>query len=340
MTVKLQLCCLPLLFVLAACDGTRLGTEGCRPPPPRTLHRGATDVTFLAFGDPQIDYRDPAPARKQVTAFNAVEGRARWRHDGRRLTRIRGVVIAGDLTENALDREYRLFTSLYGLCGNRLLRYPVYEGYGNHDFAGKGSEPVVDSVSLRNRFRRGLVASAPGRDGHYSWEWDNVHFIQLNLVPADSLPPGRRGLDPRRALAFLRRDLEEHVRGTRKRVVIVSHYGFTRWEQRGWWARTGHDAFFRVLDGYRVIAILHGHNHGTAVYRWRGIPVVNLGSPFYKRFNRDRRGHFTALRITDTSMLVQDFAWDPARPADTAVWTSSFAAVIPLRRPGPPANHD
>lgn len=286
---------------------------------------------MLAFGDPQLDYRDPAPARKQVAALNAAEGRARWRHDGARLTRIRGVVIAGDLTENALDREYRLFTSLFGLCGNKQLRHPVYEGYGNHDFTGKGSEPVVDSVSLRNPLRRDIVGTAPGRDGHYSWVWDNVHFVQLNLAPADSLPPGRRGLDPRRALAFLRNDLAQNVRGTGRPVVLVSHYGFTRWEARSWWARTGQAALYRAIRDYRVIAILHGHHHGTAVYRWRTIPVVNLGSPFYRRFNRDRRGHFTALRITDTRVLVQDFAWDPARPADTAAWTSTFAVALPLR---------
>src|SRR5690606_3152205 len=58
----------------------------------------------------------------------------------------RGLLVAGDLTQNGKDgraenngslgrNELGQFISDYGLTGtDGLLRFPVYEGYGNHDF--------------------------------------------------------------------------------------------------------------------------------------------------------------------------------------------------------------
>src|SRR5690606_14420857 len=129
----------------------------------------------------------------------------------------------------------------------------------------------ADSVALRNPYRPGLTEIAPDLDGHYSWDWDNVHFVQVNLAPThtaeDTGVPGDR--DPPGALTFLKNDLEEHVQGTNKRVVVISHYGFyAGWDFASWW--TGAEAleYAEAIAEYDVIAHIHGHAHQTRIYTW------------------------------------------------------------------------
>lgn len=318
---------------------------------------GRTDVKFIAFGDSQFGGGRPDQNRLHVRAINAAEGLLRWPevHFGfdEPVSRVRGVTLAGDITQNARDGrpfetdEYQQFVDCYGLCGNRELRYPVYEGYGNHDYyiwnnplyRVYDAHPPANAVARRNARRPGVLNSAPGRDGHYSWEWDNIHFVQLNLKPSDvpgvaygeHANPVPGAMDPRRALAFLRQDLAAHVAGTDKRVVIVAHYGFHEgWDFEDWWTREEADRFHEAIRDYPVIAYLHGHNHGTRFYTWREIPVLDLGSPYYAEYNPDGRGHFTVVRITDDYLYAGDAAWNPGDPEDDIRFPAGWHARVPL----------
>jgi len=295
---------------------------------------GVTDVTFLAFGDSQV-FLDASlgqddDGRKNdlhVQALNAADALT-WDALGvsQPVSSIRGVIMAGDITQNGRDAretpadEYGRFTGIYGLCGNRQLRFPIFEGYGNHDFRAwhnllYGDEhPAADSVSVRNPYRVGLTSQAPGTAGHYSWDWDGVHFVHANLAPSDQAPDvadapaGCR--DPRGALAFLAGDLAGV--GPARPVVIIHHYypGSPTFE----WDQAQIDAYAAAIGGYKVIAILYGHSHGTGTGTWMGIPTFNLGSPYYLSYNPDGRGHFTVFRVTDEKLYAFDASWDPADP--------------------------
>lgn len=328
-------------LVLAACEGNDYGIDDCQasdPPPVADFWAGpgVTDVTFLAFGDSQV-FLDPSLGEEDggwknslhVQALNVADT-LRWNALGVDLPvdRIRGVIMAGDITQDGRDirepnaNEYKEFVDNYGLCGNRTLRFPMYEGYGNHDFRSwhnllYGNEhPVADSVSVRNPYRMSLTNQAAGTEGHYSWDWDNIHFINVNLAPSDTVPDldpeqypeGTR--DPRMALTYLQNDLASV--GTEKPVVIFHHYYPNAPDFE--WDAAQIAAYQSAISGYNVIAILHGHGHGTSTSTWNGIPVFNVGSPYYLSYNPDGRGHYSVFRITDDHIYAYDVSWDPTDP--------------------------
>lgn len=344
-------------FVLGGCQQNDYGTASCSsggtpPVPDFWAGPGVVDVTFLAFGDSQV-YLDASQTENDdgrkndlhVQALNAAET-LRWNALGvdEPVSRIRGVLMAGDITQNGRDvretpaNEYKVFVDDYGLCGNRTLRYPMYEGYGNHDFRSwanllYGNEhPVADSVSVRNPCRMGLTNQAPGKNGHYSWNWDGIHFINVNLAPSDvvpTVPDAPAGCrDPRQALTYLVDDLAGI--GPDQPVVIMHHYPPDSPDFE--WDDAQIEAYYSAISGYNVIAILHGHWHDTSTRTWNGIPIFNLGSPYYLSYNPDGRGHFTVFRLTNDRIYAYDTSWDPSNPVSLQgpdVWSRIVELPLP-----------
>ena len=302
-----------------------------------------TDITFIAMGDPQYGGGADDKNTFQIAAINRFAG-GPWRGGtpsaGLPIAEPLGVLIAGDLTQNGKDGrdeaiisgsdEIGQFILDYGLTGEEgSLNYPVYEGYGNHDFDPdapatdfdwqffytEDPTPAADSVSERNPGRVGLTEVSPATDGHYSWDWGNVHFINANLFPGDEASQEdetSKTRDPRDSLSFIIRDLELHVADSGKPIVFMFHYGFDQFGQEPrWWTDAHKEAFKEAIEPYNVVAILHGHTHATYAYTWEGYDVFNVGSPYYTAYNDDERGHFTLFRITDTTFEVSDIAWTP-----------------------------
>lgn len=343
-------------LALAGCPSNDYATDGCSPndaPPVADFWAGAgvRDVTFLAFGDSQIylssDGTEDDGGRKNdlhVQAVNVADTLS-WQPLGvaQPVANIRGVIMAGDITQNGRDAreapadEYGRFIENYGLCANRRLRFPIFEGYGNHDYRDwynllypTGEHPVADSVSVRNPYRVGLTATAPGKQGHYTWKWDDVYFINTNLTPSDVVPnldpatepPGNR--DPRMALTYLKQQLAEI--GHQAPIVIWHHYGpWATFE----WDQAQIAEYAAAVSGYNVIAIIHGHDHGTSTYDWQNVPVFNVGSPYYTSYNPDGRGHYTVFRITNETLYAFDVSWDPNAPT-SIVGPDRWSRIVPL----------
>jgi cytolysin (calcineurin-like family phosphatase) len=337
-------------FPLLLCPLALIACPTVEEEPPPTVEEEPsipdevpTDITFYAFGDPQYGGGSDDKNTFHVAALNAFEG-AVWPTDlpggGESVTDPLGVIIAGDLTQNGQDgRIYPLdrdqlgaFVADYGLTGAESeLTLPVYEGYGNHDFEpaepGDWNEldwrfwydedptPMVDLVSQRNADRVGLSRVAAGDAGHYSWDWDWVHFAQVNLCPADE--PSQESdtsqiRDPRGALSWLVRDLELTVGASGRPVVVIAHFGFDSFSREArWWTDDQRAAFMEAVQDYNVVAYLQGHVHGTFDYEWEGMTVLNTGTPYYTDYNDDGRGHFTAIRITDDFLVAADVGWSP-----------------------------
>ena len=73
----------------------------------------------------------------------------------------KGVVFAGDLTQNGTPAQWKTFVRLYGHTGgDGLLKYPIYAFTGNHDRLTPFCRAVMDGVAKRH-----------GRL-EYSWDWD------------------------------------------------------------------------------------------------------------------------------------------------------------------------
>lgn len=330
-------------FLVVDYNNTDYGIDGCKKNSydlvDNTAFEGMTDVTFIAFGDTQI-YEDHTVEQNdfQVIALNHFTEFLSWEDANLselgEIDDIRGIIMAGDITQNGRDGrvfsfdEYGEFVDRYGLCGNKQVKYPIYEGYGNHDYFEwdnifykiPADHPVADSVAIRNEYRPGVMNVAPNLDGHYSWEWDDLHFIQLNLAPTDIVPDlGIEGLrDPRNALTFLKNDLKENVQNTDKKVIITAHYG--PWEWREWDENKIND-LCKVIENYssNIVGYIHGHSHSTSVYDWCEITIFNSGSPYHnddihKSYNEDFRGRFTLFRIIETNngsfdLFASDVSW-------------------------------
>lgn len=386
-------------------DWTEL--DACRSlDPPVENSTSGRDVTFLAFGDPQYgnnnyigedSYSVHGPGiqkNKLDASSHNIDGLNRieqlvwpsgFEGEGQAVSDVRGVIIAGDLTQEGdacttdyttpgftcgyiLDQdmrdhwftdwpndpdhefpEYKQFRDEYGLCGDKKLHYPVFEGAGNHDYWRDVHEefehPVHDYIAYRNNFRQGLDRVDPLGKGHYSWTWDDVHFVQLNLAATDITYVDEgvdenenitsiRTMKPYSALAFLEYDLAKHAVGG-KPVVLISHYP---WIGSSRFSSAHRLALLHVIKHYNVIALIHGHTHGSWFSIWspcddvpgncaatlglstppRDIPVIDAGNPLYgngrmrvhtSQSDSQRYGHYSVIRITDDFLEVSSVSW-------------------------------
>ena len=189
---------------------------GCRSPLP-------CPYVHLAGGRAQrhipIDFRLPlrrlrerGPQRTQP-GFDPRDERHRHAHLARATgrgerRRPRGVVVLGDCIDDG-DRmldgkpqtkpQYEFFRADFGLDGtDGLLKFPVFEGWGNHDGPPVGKERFGFSFQAELK-KRNAIRQQKGRIGnlsenglHYSWDWDDVHLVQLNFYPADQQRAGVR----------------------------------------------------------------------------------------------------------------------------------------------------
>lgn len=252
-------------------------------PPPR-------DVTFLSVSD--CHYREPDHKlgshnhlnRASVQEMNAISGRD-WPAalGGGKIARPRGAVVLGDCIDDG-DRksggreisaeQYSFFLEDFGLTGSEgLLKYPSFEGWGNHDGPPQGKEKTGFSfqreIRKRNLIRKqkGLISNLSSNGLHASWDWDDVHFVQLNLYPADRQRAGIHYSpvwhDPQDSLSFLKQDLAGKVGDSGRPVVLMSHCGF----DTDWWAKEDWKALYDGARAYNVILYLYGHT-GTGILKW------------------------------------------------------------------------
>ena len=266
------------ILILAPCLASAspgLAQAPASPPRPGEL-------TFIVSADTHLGALGMEKAnRRIIDQMNQLPGKAWPAPLGGRVGTPQGVIVAGDLTNRGTAQQWRLFTSLYGLTGrDGLLRYPVFEGTGNHDRPRQGLPMVLTGVSRRHGGLR------------YAFTWNGVRFLNLNLYPS------------RYALAFLQKDLRARPASTP--LVIFFHYNL--WgPYSSWWSASEKKAFASALAGRNVLALFHGHFHADGHYLWRGHQVYNVGSP------RHGINTFCVVRITDAAVDVGGWDWGEGR---------------------------
>lgn len=250
----------------------------------------ARDVTFLSTSDSH--YREPDHRaghhndlnRASIVEMNRIAD-LDWpaQLGGGKIAKPRGVVMPGDLIDDGdraengrliSEEQYRLFKADLGLDGtDGLLKFPVFEGWGNHDGPPIGAEKHGFSsraqLKERNRLRmeKKLISNLSANGLHYSWDWDDVHFVQLNFYPANEQNPKVKYSpvwhDPEDALTFMKEDLAAKVGTSGRPVVLMSHCGF----DTDWWVAEDWAAVYAAAKPYRVILYLYGHT-GTSTGAW------------------------------------------------------------------------
>jgi cytolysin (calcineurin-like family phosphatase) len=277
-------------------------------------------VEFFIISDTHYGVSETVAAVNQDTVrrINAFNGTPLpdW-IGGHVIQNPRGIVVVGDLVDNGdgdrAQADWDQFMRDFGVDGEGLAAFPVYEGFGNHD--GGPDSPVRRGICKRNPKRKDL-AGISSNGLHYSWDWGPVHCVQLNLFPGaageDIINPWGEHFEgewrfPQHSLDFLIDDLKENVGKTDRPVVLFQHYGWDQWGL-GWWSENERDAFHQAIKDYNVLGIFWGHSHTPAYINWRGLDTWCVGTA-----QRDpHSGEFMAVRISSGQMAValwKDGGW-------------------------------
>jgi hypothetical protein len=109
------------------------------------------DITFLHASDTQPDNPNAQTLIVEaIIEMNSLPGKTYPAALGGTVGQPRGVIITGDLTQNATPAEWQVFIDDWGLSGtDGLIHYPMYECVGNHDGAVSTAGPGI--------IRRGVI---------------------------------------------------------------------------------------------------------------------------------------------------------------------------------------
>ncbi|MBN1342923.1 MAG: metallophosphoesterase [Phycisphaerae bacterium] len=262
----------------------------------------ARDVTLFVTAD--THYGDALAGPYNPVQIQALNGLPGWPYPDALGTvdTPRGVIVAGDLTDEGLQEQWEEFVTNYGLTGaDGLLDYPVFEGRGNHD-KRNGGLPVKNGVISRH----GSLT--------YSWDWDDVHIVCLDVIVTPSV------------CSWLIADLATVP--PHRPVILWHHYGFDSYSLDAW-TDEELDAYEDAIRGHNVVAIFNGHNHLSSQYTWRGCDVYSPGAPALPVLAQS----FAVVRLTDDQMLVAEYEWT----AGGGAWTGgswAWSHTKPLNPPG------
>jgi hypothetical protein len=271
------------------------------------------DITFYVGSDLHYGYVDPTVVsasicRSNITRMNGLPGQLYPSAvGGGMVDKPRGVLLIGDLTDSSDPADWAALTNDWGLNGERSLSWPVYEAYGNHDVY---TTAVPAGIKARNPYRRG-VTNISTNGYHYSWDWDFLHMVCLNMFPGQLSEDS--GPSPRASLAFLVDDLAKNVGTSGRPVVIYHHFGLDSFSLY-WWTEADRSAYLEAIRAYNVIAIFAGHNHAVDSVPWNGFNTFNdgtIGKPRVEPYL-----DFLVVHVTPTNMAVverrSDETWGDA----------------------------
>ncbi len=183
------------------------------------------------------------------------------------------LIVTGDVTQEGQEAQWDAYLKLFGPAGG--LPFAVWDLPGNHD--------------LRNPAFSRLMFILRQGGSRYFRDVGDLRLIALGEAPDQD------------DLVWLRGVL---ARTGRERPIILSlHLPFEGPYSDNWFTRdTFTESLGRLLEGFQILAILHGHFHESGYYRWKGFDVYNIGS--VKHHHRD----FGVLHVTDTHLTYA--AWN------------------------------
>ena len=191
-----------------------------------------------------------------------------------------GMIVTGDLIDSADKNggpysamqcfEWKRYKADFGLTGkDGRLPYPVYELHGNHD-GPQGDTFIIEDIIARNKKRPNLTKIS--ENGlHYSWDWGPLHLVNLGMFAGAG---DKRRKDhhyaPRSSLEFLEKDLKETIGSSGRPIVLSFH--LHPFGPHFDWPKEDLVAFWALIERYNVVALFHGHTHGSPPTRtrWNG----------------------------------------------------------------------
>ncbi len=278
-----------------------LGGPYALPPPVVTTPNDATFYVMsdLHYNRPEFWFFAQSYFPGALNTF-ALSGR-QWPVNagipaGDTVNRPVAAVIAGDMTTGGGVEElgeYRTVweptltgTALYGASS---FQFPVFPGLGNHDVVNAGSGGAGASSSAQRMWdyvkstmsyfnmdnsSAGLLGVDDGQGTHnYSWNWQGVHYVQLNTWAGER---NQYNAPIVSGLTWLKNDLAQNVGNSQTPVVLFQHYdllslgdglgnpvldSYENSYFQNWWAIPDYTNFWNVIRDYNVIGTFSGHVH-------------------------------------------------------------------------------
>jgi len=203
------------------------------------------------------------------------------------------MIVLGDLDPPTATREL-----IASVIGKDYLWYPVI---GNHDLE---VEANTEYLRAMNRGANGLPyvlrkGPAGSEETTYSFDWNNVHFVILNVYFDGKSDKGGDGNIVPELLAWLENDLKQNKK---PRVFVIGHEPiFPFLDMDNGTIRHLADAldkypdnslkFQRLLVKYGVTAYFSGHTHCASYANINGLWMINSGHIY------GQEGTFTASTL-------------------------------------------
>jgi len=232
------------------------------------------ELTFFGWSDQHVQTGgNGSHLIGAIDAMNALPGTKYPANIGGTVARPAFVLGCGDITEWPTHAAKTTYEELV----IKRLKFPSFDLVGNHDEGGKVPNETI---------KRWVIARHGGLS--YTFDRGGVHFVALFSKYDENLNSPAQPIH-KDALAFLREDLAKLAKG--KPVIVAMHLCYD--------AITNRDDLVAALEGANVLAVLGGHYHQATVHRYRGIPFVQLPSPW-----RNGPGQFTVIRITPERLVA------------------------------------
>ena len=336
-----------ILFCLFSCSSKKQKEKiicNCSfdPVEYKNQFHATSNINFIVTGDPQYNYLEINPDQASALNADSVSSIVREKIC---CDHYRGLLVAGDLTHFARLDEFKRYQKFIAP-----FRPYVFDGLGNHDYAWAQEEAMDKEAYTRLglgeivpsekmgwkkqclpiwkavRDRKRIV---PINDSypnlHYSWDWEEVHFLQLNVFPGMNTTRGRPAQNPFQSLSFLKKDLEEQVGNSGRPVILVHHYGLDFFSigapeegaeinpDAAWWTPKDRQIYWDAIKNYNIIAIFSGHAHycEQCYLPWDGqsIGEENVGADFIPTFvsGAARKGKYLECHINKDSLIVKRY---------------------------------
>ncbi len=150
----------------------------------------AADFTFFGYSDTHYG-AETSGINQMVDIINSLPGTAYPASIGGVVDTPRGIIMPGDLiNDGAVASKYQTqwasYVADFGVNGDGRCKFPVFEGLGNHDV--NTNLFIFNKIEERNVIRKKLkLISDISQNGyHYSWDWDGIHFVNVNLFPGST----------------------------------------------------------------------------------------------------------------------------------------------------------
>jgi hypothetical protein len=241
----------------------------------------AGDLTFLVAADTHLGASGMEQANTEMlAALDELPGTPWPSPLGGVVASPLALAVLGDLTDSGRAEQMRCFERLY-YAEPHPRRGSTVALSGNHDHSDKRT-----AVSRRLTGWHGSLLRA--------WDWGEVRVLCMDTGPTDS------------ALVWLARELAGVP--AERPLMIFQHFALRGpYSGPDWLSEQQKARYAELLAEHRVLAIFHGHFHGSGHYRWQGIDVYNTGSP------RHRWCEALAVRLTRDDLAVASWNWRARR---------------------------